>query len=648
MTRRSGSATRCVVVLYACALLAAVAALGFCPAASAAVEGPERILDFESVVEVKEDASITVTETITVVSRGRDIQRGIYRDFPTEYSGAYGEREVRGFEVLAVERDGEPEQYHTESISNGVRVYIGQQNVFLEPGEHTFTLVYRSTGQVGYFDAYDELYWNVTGNFWTFAIERASCTIRLPNGASVLQVAAYTGPAGAKGTNYIAGFDDQGDPHFETTAPLPPSHGLTVAVAWPKGIVAEPTDTEKFMQGLRANMSSVIVLLAATVLFLYYYVAWFKVGRDPEKGTPFPRFRPPHGVSPAGARTIMRMGYDNKAFAAAVVNMAVKGYVEISQEKALLGSTSFTLTRTGKTARECNLSRGEKLAADALFAGSDIAGISRSNRINIRRAAKRLSTFLELEHEKVHFLTNKQWLIPGIAITLFTLVALALASRQPPVAGFLSLWLAGWTTGVTFLLLTAYRLFRSGSIAAGLFSSLFAIPFVAGELFGLFAYSQVTSMPATAGIIMLFLLNGLFYFLLKAPTIEGRTIMDEIEGYKLFLETTEKDRLNIMNPPDVTPEVFEKHLPYAMALDVENKWSQRFESQLERMGQPSSTYSPHWYHGSGGMRGLSAGAFASSFSGAFTNAVASSSSSSGSGGGGSSGGGGGGGGGGGW
>lgn len=647
MIRRFGPVAHRAAILYACALLVLVA-LGPCPAASAAIEGPERILDFESVVEVKEDASIVVTETITVVSRGKDIQRGIYRDFPTEYRGAYGEREVRGFEILGVKRDGKPETYHTEPIRNGVRVYIGRQNVFLEPGEHTFTLVYRSTGQIGYFDKYDELYWNATGNFWSFPIEHASCTVRLPNGASVLQVAAYTGPINAKGTNYIAGFNEEGNPYFETTTSLPPGHGLTVAVSWPKGIVAEPTDTEKFMQSLQANKSSVIVLLAVVILLVYYYIAWLRVGRDPEKGTLFPRFHPPHGVSPAAARTIMRMGYDNKAFAAAMVNLAVKGFVEITQDEKTFGSSSFTLTRTGKLARECNLSRGEKLAADALFAGSDVVGISRTNRSRIRKAANRLSTFLELEHDKIHFLTNKRWLIPGLLITLVTLGALALSSRQPSVAGFLSLWLAGWTTGVVFLLLTAYRLFRSGSIVAGLFSAAFAIPFVGGELFGLFSYAEVTSIPATAGIIILFLLNTLFYFLLKAPTIEGRTIMDEIEGYKLFLETTEKDRLNMMNPPDVTPEVFEKHLPYAIALDVENEWSERFESRLERMGQSPSTYTPHWYHGSAGMRGFGAGAFAGSFSGAFTSAVASSSSSSGSGGGGSSGGGGGGGGGGGW
>ncbi|MFW5734330.1 MAG: DUF2207 domain-containing protein, partial [Oceanidesulfovibrio sp.] len=415
--------------------------------------------------------------------------------------------------------------------------------------------------------------------------------------ASIIQTAAYTGPQGAQGADYIAGFNGKGDPYFSTTATLPPGHGLTVAVSWPKGYVAEPTETEKAMHRIESNMPSLIAVLAVLILLAYYYFAWNKVGRDPEKRPPFPRFHPPRGISPAAARTIMRMGYDDKAFAAAMINLAVKGYATISEESKFFSST-YVMSRTGASAKACNLSRGEKLAADALFGGSDVVEISRSNRSQIRSANKRLAAFLQLEHEKIHFLTNKQWLIPGILVTLVTLGALALTSRQPPVAGFLSLWLAGWTTGVTFLLYTVIRLFRSGSFVGGILSSLFAIPFVGGEIFGLFAYAEVTSFPATAGLIVLFLLNAVFYFLLKAPTAEGRIIMDEIEGYKLFLETTEKDRLNIMNPPDVTPEVFEKNLPYAVALNVEHEWSERFESHLQRMGQQVSGYSPHWYHGS--------------------------------------------------
>jgi len=62
--------------------------------------------------------------------------------------------------------------------------------------------------------------------------------------------------------------------------------------------------------------------------------------------------------------------------------------------------------------------------------------------------------------------------------------------------------------------------------------------------------------------------NVLFYHLLKAPTMLGRRILDKIEGFKMFLAATEADRLQRMYAVDRTPELYEKFLPYALALNV--------------------------------------------------------------------------------
>jgi uncharacterized membrane protein len=117
--------------------------------------------------------------------------------------------------------------------------------------------------------------------------------------------------------------------------------------------------------------------------------------------------------------------------------------------------------------------------------------------------------------------------------------------------------------------------------------------------------------------------------------------------------TAEKDRLEALNPPNVTPEVFEKFLPYAIALDCENQWSRKFEAEAAAAGiapdTRGNTYSPGWYSGSSFDRLGSAG-FAGSLGASMAAAAASAATAPGSGssGGGSSGGGGGGGGGGGW
>ncbi|MCZ6764440.1 MAG: DUF2207 domain-containing protein, partial [Alphaproteobacteria bacterium] len=143
----------------------------------------ERIVDFQVEIWIDADGSMTVEERIEVVSAGAEIKRGIFRDFPTQYRGPLGMVERRGFALDRVSRDGLAEPYHTEPTSDGIRVYIGAANVFLEPGRYVYRLVYRTDRQLGHFGDFDELYWNVTGNGWAFVIEHAAVRIHLPAGA---------------------------------------------------------------------------------------------------------------------------------------------------------------------------------------------------------------------------------------------------------------------------------------------------------------------------------------------------------------------------------------------------------------------------------------------------------------------------------
>ena len=102
-------------------------------------------------IAVHQDGSMTVTETIRVRAEGRNIKRGIYRDFPTRYRTKNGNDYVVDFELYDVSRDGKNELHHTESLSNGVRIYIGQKNVLLKPGEYRYKISYRTDRQLGFF-----------------------------------------------------------------------------------------------------------------------------------------------------------------------------------------------------------------------------------------------------------------------------------------------------------------------------------------------------------------------------------------------------------------------------------------------------------------------------------------------------------------
>ncbi len=609
----------------------------------------ERILDFNSQIRVDPDGSMTVEEMIRVICEGKQIKRGIFREFPTKYKDRYGNTVRVGFEVIDVLRDGRREPYHIKEVSKGKRIYVGQENVFLKPGTYAYTIIYKTDRQLGFFKDFDELYWNVTGNNWNFVIDHARAVVALPLGAKILDLAAYTGRLGETGKAFTTDFDKNGNVTFTTTRRLLPEEGLTIAVAWPKGIVAEPTSLNKAGHILRDNRGVVAGLAGLFILSIYYLWAWFRVGRDPVKGTIIPLFSPPKRFSPAAVRFVMRMGFDDKSFAAAVVDVAVKGFLTIKEDE----DGVFTLAKTGNG--KSNLSRGEERVMHKLFRTRGSIRLKNTNHEKIQEGISALKKSLKMHFEKIYFFRNSKYLLPGLILTLLTLGAVILTAIDMSKALFMTVWLSIWTMGSGLLVVvaaTAWKsaLQRKGGVAGAIGTTLFALPFVAGEVVGLWFFSTSVSLLAALSLVALIVVNVLFYHLLRAPTLSGRKIMDEIEGFKLYLSVAEQERLNILNPPDKTPELFERYLPYALALDVEHEWSEQFADVLAAAAAGGG-YQPAWYSGTSWSR-MGASTMASSLGKSFAGAISSASSppgsSSGSGGGGSSGGGGGGGGGGGW
>jgi len=554
----------------------------------------ERILDFNSQIRVDPDGSMTVKEIIRVICEGKQIKRGIFREFPTKYKDRYGNTVKVGFEVIDVFRNGRREPYHIKEVSKGKRIYIGQENVLLRPGTYAYIIIYKTDRQLGFFKDFDELYWNVTGNNWNFVIDHARAVVALPSGAKILDTAAYTGRLGETGNAFTTDFDKNGNVTFTTTRRLLPEEGLTIAVAWPKGIVAEPTFLDKAGHILRDNRGVIAGLVGLLILSIYYLRAWFRVGRDPAKGTIIPLFSPPQRFSPAAVRFVMRMGFDDKSFAAAVVNMAVNGYLTIEEDEEGV----FTLAKTGSG--KSNLSRGEGRVMHKLFRTRGSIRLKNNNHEVIQEGISALKKSLKMHFEKIYFFRNSKYLLPGLILTLLTLGAVILTAIDMGKALFMTVWLSIWTTGSGLLVVVAAMawkeaLQRKGSTAGAIGITLFSLPFLAGEVVGLYLFSSSVSLSAALALVTVLVVNVLFYHLLRAPTLSGRKVMDEIEGFKLYLSVAEQERLNMLNPPDKTPELFEKYLPYALALDVENEWSEQFADVLAAAA--GGGYQPAWYSG---------------------------------------------------
>ena len=555
----------------------------------------ESILNYSVDIGVEKNSELNITENITVYAEGNKIRRGIYRDFPTQYLNHFGHKFNVGFKILSIQKDGLTENYHTEKMSNGIRIYIGSKDVFLSPGTYTYTLKFKTDRQIGFFDDHDELYFNAIGNGWEFPVKNGQVRISLPEtiNHTSIKLDGYTGAFGAKDKDFtIYKSPNENLINFKLTKGLLPHEGFTVLVGFEKGKIDAPSKFQKMKYFLRDNRNIFIGLLGFIAALIYYLVAWYYFGRDPQKGAIFPQWEIPQGITAPEARYINKMGYDKKTFTSFLLQMAIKGLIKIKYSEF---SGKYSLERDDAGTAPGPL---EDLIRKQFFKFSNTLEIDTHNHEELKEASDLLEQSLKEQHLKKTFYSNIEFLFPALFIMFLTF--------------FIEWYLEGYN-------------------ANGLFS------------FGVFLV-----------FFAFVVLHFLFRYLLKAPTIAGRKLLDRIEGLKMYMSVAERDSLTKLKNLDEMPKIYERFLPYAIALGVENKWAEKFASAFNLLSEQGRPYYPTWYNGYSSHNGVfDTSSFNSGFSSSFTSTISSSSvppgSSSGfSGGGGSSGGGGGGGGGGGW
>lgn len=573
------------------ALFAALALLS----AAAVARADERILSYDSEVEVHADGSLDVVERIRVRAEGDDIRRGIYRDFPTRYEDRHGNNVVVEFEVLGVERDGRAEPWFTERRNNGVRVNTGNDDFLDVPAEYTYTLRYRTDRQLGFFADHDELYWNAIGHGWAFPVDAGSVEVRLPDPVPAADLVAegYSGAYGERGQGFEARVVAPGVARWTLTRPLAPREGLTTVLSFPKGIVAPPSRLQSWLWLLRDNLSILIALAGLAALLLFCTRRWHRVGRDPAPGVVIARYEPPRGESPAALRYMKRRSHDARCFSADLLDLAVHGAVAIHRDDALLGDKWRLARSDGAATRVDNAD--ERRLLEALLPAPGAT----------------------LELEKAHA-TRIQ--------AAMAAHAKALAKRFQPAMFSHN----GGSIGIAALILVAT----------------FALAMVAVAVSGGGGAPWVfVPLGAMVAVVIAFAI------LVGAPTPEGRRLLDEIAGFERYLGVAEQDDIaRVQGPGGPEPAMdaarFERLLPYAVALDVEDAWTKKFTVAVGSAAAAAATAAIAWYHG--GNLG-SVGNFTKAIGGALSSQISSSStppgSSSGGGGGGFSGGGGGGGGG---
>lgn len=491
-------------------------------------------------VHVLPDASLVVHEKILVTSEGRMIRHGIVRDFPTQYRMWFGLRAVVPFQVIEALCDGKPVAHKTVTYMNGVRVYLGDEDTFVSAGMHTYLLTYQVQRILSFHRDYDQLAWNVTGNDSIFPIEQVSASVHLPKGipAEKVQCMGYTGLYGDTGSAYCVQRSTGNTYVFKTTEVLQPGSGFTLDLAWPKGFISPMSWIGFMLYLIRDNLDLCILIISLLLLVFVYAVVLQRAWRGMPHTTVIPLFYPPRDFMPGAIRYVAKRHFDATCLTSEVANMAVLGYLTIEYKKNLLTRDTYTLIK-----KENDVTKIAFEYADlykALFANGDrvVLGDPTSGLV-VDSLINRLK------------LTYAKQCAPQFLQSRFTYMWPAL-------------------------------LLSLGS-------------FVIAFFFNFYAFLSLLDI---AVVVLHLLVHIVSCALLPAYSYEGQLMKNEIDGFKLFLKTTEKERIKLVGtPPTRTPELFERYLPYAIALGVEKKWAAQFAPLFKSLEAQGTPYTPLWVSG---------------------------------------------------
>lgn len=567
-------------------------------------QAAEVIHSFDSRVVIHSNGTLVVTEIIVLNSEGDKIRQGIYRDIPLRYSGTGKHKGLVPFVVKSVVRDDKSlSASDVEYEGSKVRIYMREKGVALPSGRHTFVLTYATSRHVRYYEHYDELNWNVTGDGWAFPIEQVRCTITAPG--RIDQTVGWLGVYGSKEANINIRQHLPDSVYIEGQRPIAQGEQMTVAVKFAKNLIdAEPpyipdtfdriNDTIKtWGAGFVGTVwyNGLLIAIAAA----YFLGLWYRYGRDPKKGATIPLFHPPtlpgtkEPLSPAAVLYVR----DNKkctpqGFAGLLLLLAQRGFIRIIEKT----KGNFTLSSLSAESSAKPLPPDADCVLKYLHANAgDTTELSLDYHPAIREAAKAAKESLD-EHYGNTWHSN----IVIVLLGWFLVVPLIFFGSILDMELFMENVYPSMFAALGLVLIVKWRLVGviDGSLANlgrgglrafwGIFTLILCgLAFLVALLTILFWFSLSESGIHPAVLWTVLALAVFATLQMKAPTALGRIVLDQIEGFTLYLKVAEKDRLAQLTQyggPQDSAERFFSILPYAVALGCTAHWCSRYAAQI--------------------------------------------------------------------
>lgn len=340
-------------------------------------------------------------------------------------------------------------------------------------------------------------------------------------------------------------------------------------------------------------------VLALVLVLAYFVVVALMLSPPKPQRTAVPRYEPPTGASPGIAAWLFEGGRLPRAMAAALVDMAAKGWVKIEQSEDL-----FTVTQL-QTEIPGPLQPEEDALARTLFEGYDcfsfdevtpqLTGAVRafhwalidttyfSENVALSVPAwivSGLAMLFALTHRTAHFKRDDGGYLVAIALVTFGCFVVAvrtlpgalenLASRLPSSTAPQRPWTGADTRPFTFLLVTL------GGVAL------------------LAVLTTTVAALLTGGFL---LINAVFFHVFQGPTRGGRKIMAQLAEYRNFLAEVDADAISRGNPSGRPPAQFHPKDAYALAFHLDLGWGEQFVTSIADLIECVEILPAHWGNG---------------------------------------------------
>ena len=351
-------------------------------------------------------------------------------------------------------------------------------------------------------------------------------------------------------------------------------------------------------------------------LVVYYLICWLLVGRNRKIENVTTQYEAPPGITPGVARYVMTGGSDGTTLAAILTSLAARRIIFIQPEHAvfhltLLNDTArvmpeeaaalksllgvelpvapYPATNTAIPAdvRSPYQKRapmfGEAFGDDVLEAsrgtvaphvpgaGSNTVLDPQSPEINVVLGA--VQDAFRKNLQGIYFRWNLRFVGVGMIATFVWAMVFAFRLNTPDRPQvFLTFWLLMFTS-ISGVVIAAVLPARPGHPTPAQRIKTLLLPILFFLVPGLVIYSTLpTAHVFIVALLAAVALNNIFLVLMRAPTPEGRRVLQQLAGFREFLMRTEQDRLNRINTPSQNPEVLDRFLPYAIALNVREGW----------------------------------------------------------------------------